>query len=82
MALSQLAAAKQRPVGRCQVCIALVELPSDEAAALRQMLADPAWRYTELSDALAADKDYPLHINGDVLGKHARGKCAGGEKLR
>lgn len=83
MALSRLAATKERPVeGRCQVCAALAMLPPQEAEAFRSMLADPTWRYTELSAALAADEDTPLNIHADILGKHARGVCAAGEKLR
>ena len=66
----------------CEVCQALASLPADEAKALRGHLANPAWRYTELSDALAADNDSPLDLPSFVLSRHARGKCAAREKLR
>lgn len=66
----------------CTVCQALDALPEAEAAALRKLLADPAWRYQALSEALAADPDNPLEILADTLSRHARGQCARREKLR
>ncbi len=66
----------------CSVCDALATLPPKEADALRGLLADPAWRYSELSDALAADPDTPLIISGNTLSRHARGRCSAREKLR
>jgi hypothetical protein len=67
---------------RCLVCVALASLPPTEAKALRGHLSNPAWRYTELSDALAADSDTPLDLKPFVLARHARGECAAGERLR
>lgn len=66
----------------CTVCLALANLPLEEADALRQLLADPAWRYTELSDRLASDPDTPLDIPHSTLARHAKGRCAAREKLR
>ncbi len=84
MAISDLSQPSTR-VNRgpmCEVCQALATLPPDEADALRGHLANPAWRYTELSDALAGDKDSPLDLPSFVLSRHARGKCAARERLR
>lgn len=66
----------------CTVCAALSSLPDAEAAALRQLLADPAWRYTELADRLAEDPDTPLLIPHGTLARHAKGRCSAREKLR
>lgn len=66
----------------CTVCAALARLSDDEAAALRALLADPAWRYTELSDRLLADPDTPLDIPHSTLARHAKGRCLAREKLR
>ena len=71
-----------RPGPSCAVCMALETLPPDEAGALRTLLANPAWRYTELSDRLAADPDNPLDINDQTLSRHAKGRCAARERLR
>jgi hypothetical protein len=83
MAISRLAKPTTVNRGpRCLVCLTLAGLTPDDAKALRAHLADPAWRYTELSDALAADKDTPLDIKPFILARHARGECAAGERLR
>jgi hypothetical protein len=66
----------------CHVCIELGRLPKVEAEALRKHLANPEWRYTELSDALAGDKDTPLDLPAFVLSRHARGQCAARDRLR
>ena len=66
----------------CSVCKALADLPDTEAAALRQLLADPRWRYSELSDRLEADPDTPLRIHSGTLARHARGHCSARERLR
>lgn len=63
----------------CAVCNLLGTLEDGEAAALRRLLSDPLWRYTALSEALAAEgHKIPAH----TLARHARGTCAAGEKLR
>lgn len=80
MAIADLAAPSTRSKGpTCSVCLALDTLPDDEAAALRRLLSDRGWRYTELSDALATQG---LVLGAHVLARHARGQCQGAEKLR
>lgn len=66
----------------CLVCIALDNLSEADAAALRGHLANKAWRYTELSEALRADPDTPLDLPAHCLARHARGQCAAREQLR
>lgn len=83
MAISKLTPARTRVNGpACGVCSALAALAPKEAAALRAHLANPEWRYTELSAALAADQDTPLDLPDFVLSNHARGRCSAREKLR
>ena len=84
MAISDIAArTNTRSLWRtCLVCDALDNLPAQEAASLRSLLADPGWRYTELSEAIAQDEDYPLSLPPDTLSRHARGQCSAREKLR
>ncbi len=82
MALSKLASGERPAPRKCQVCVALADLPPKEAAALKNLLADPQWRYDKLSEALADDEDYPLNIHPDKLGKHARGNCGARDRLR
>lgn len=85
MAISDLAqtpATKAVKGPACTVCTALASLPESEAAGLRKLLADPDWRYTELSDRLALDEDYPLEIPHGTLARHAKGRCSAREKLR
>lgn len=64
---------------QCYVCNSLASLPAPEAAALRSLLADPAWRYQELSDRLAEEG---LELSANSLSRHARGRCAAREKMR
>jgi hypothetical protein len=66
----------------CLVCVALENLSKADATALRGHLANKAWRYTELSDALRADPDTPLDLPPHCLARHARGHCAAREQLR
>lgn len=85
MAISDIlndAATKATKGPSCTVCLALDSLPVDEATALRSLLADPAWRYTELADRLAEDPDTPLVIPHGTLARHAKGRCSAREKLR
>lgn len=63
----------------CYVCNSLASLPQTEADALRGLLADPAWRYQELSDRLAAEG---LELSANSLSRHARGRCAAKAKMR
>ncbi len=63
----------------CGVCITLAELDDTEANALRGLLADRGWRYTELSDRLAVEG---YKLPAFTLARHARGQCSAGEKLR
>lgn len=84
MAITDLAKAVERnvPWRTCTVCYELGDLPPAQAAALRSLLANPAVRYTELSQALAADQDFPLRIKAGALARHARGGCDADEALR
>jgi hypothetical protein len=84
VAISDLAkaVADKTPWQTCAVCHAITTLPDAQAAALRELLANPSVRYRELSAALAADQDYPLTLRDDTLSRHARGECAAREKLR
>jgi len=82
MALSDIAAtAPATPWRTCAVCHALSTIPDAEAAGLRSLLAS-GMRYTEMSEALAADDDTPLQLPPDTLSRHARGRCEAREKLR
>lgn len=83
MAITELSLPSRSNKGpTCEVCKALAALDPAEADALRSHLANPGWRYTELSDALAADKDTPLDLPPFSLARHARGQCAARERLR
>jgi hypothetical protein len=85
MAISDLAnqpKSSDLPWRVCQVCHALATIPDGEAAALRGLLSDPAWRYTEIRDAVAADPDTPLLFHEDALARHAKGRCEARERLR
>lgn len=72
----------RRPGPVCSVCNTLASLPAEEADAFRALLADTRWRYTELSEALKQDPDYPIEIEPSMLSWHARGRCAAKERLR
>jgi hypothetical protein len=63
----------------CNVCNTLASLDESEADALRSLLADPSWRYQELSDRLAAEG---VTLSYQSLSRHARGRCLAREKLR
>ena len=84
MAITDLAREADQgiPWQTCATCYALTMLPPDQADALRELLANPTLRYSELAEALAADEDYPLKIRADTLSRHARGGCGAREKLR
>lgn len=83
MAISELVQPGQTNRGpTCLVCVALANLSPKDAKALRGHLANKAWRFTELSDALAADPDTPLDLKPFILARHARGQCAARERLR
>lgn len=87
MALTDIAQAvsEQKPRGgppRCNVCNALADLPAKQSAALLSLLANPNVRYVALSEALAADEDYPLNLHYESLRRHARGRCAARTLLR
>lgn len=85
MAIGDIAASKPTAAVKgppCSVCQALETLPVGEAVALRALLADKTWRYTELAERLAADPDTPLDIPHGTLARHAKGRCAARDKLR
>lgn len=63
----------------CTVCRLLDTLPPVEAGALRKLLSDPLWRYSDLSDALAEEGH---KIKAFTLARHARGQCSAGDRLR
>jgi hypothetical protein len=82
VAISDLAASQpgQLPKGpTCGVCITLDHLDDIEAAALRSLLANKGWRYTELSERLTAEG---INLPAFVLSRHARGQCQANDKLR
>jgi hypothetical protein len=82
MALASLTPSRPAKGPTCEVCKALAAISEAEAKALRGHLANPAWRYTELSDALASDEDTPLNLPAFSLARHARGQCQARERLR
>lgn len=84
MAITDLAQAADQgiPWRTCATCHALTTLPADQAAAFRELLANPLVRYKTLADALATDPDYPLEIPWANLSRHARGDCDARENLR
>lgn len=82
MALAKLTPSRGTKGPTCEVCKALAAISPAEAKALRGHLANPEWRYSELSDALAGDKDTPLNIPSFSLARHARGQCQARERLR
>ena len=80
MAISDITAqAKIRKGPPCSVCEVLGSLPQPEADALRELLADPTWRYTTLSQDLLAEG---IDLAPFVLSRHARGACVARERLR
>lgn len=82
MAISDIGTSKPTtytPGPTCTVCSALASLTDSEADALRGLLADPMWRYQELSDRLAGEG---LNLSYQSLSRHARGRCMAREKLR
>ena len=82
MAISDITADKKGtgPKGPpCTVCATLAALDTVDAQALRTLLADPAWRYQELSDRLAEEG---VDLPAFSLSRHARGRCMAREKLR
>lgn len=69
----------------CSVCQALSELPADDAAGLRAMLADKRRRFSEIAELVGADPDTPQWVRNIAHGtyrRHARGQCSAREVLR
>jgi hypothetical protein len=69
----------------CTVCLALAELPKASATALRAGLSNPHWRFSQIAEEVASDKDAPewvRNIQPGVYRRHARGECAAREKMR
>ena len=82
MAISDLCASGAPTVSKgpaCTVCQLLNELSDTEATALRNLLADPLWRYSALSEALKAEG---YNVAAFTLARHARGQCSAGVKCR
>lgn len=79
MAIADLTPTKPSKGPTCAVCAALATLEPADAEAMRGHLANPEWRYTELSEAL---RDEGVDLPGFSLSNHARGRCAAREKLR
>lgn len=79
MGIAQLQPSKPKKGPTCEVCVVLERLPDDEATALRGHLANPQWRYTALSEALATQG---LELPGFSLSRHARGQCGAKDRLR
>lgn len=85
MAISELAQqtpTKAIPGPSCEVCKELARIEPTEAEGLLSLLANPAWRYSELSERLREDEDTPLDLSPNSLARHARGGCAARVKLR
>ena len=83
MALSDLAErADTTPWRTCVACHALDNAAPEQAKLLRELLANPAVRYTALSTELASDPEWLLDIDPQTLARHARGHCSAREKLR
>lgn len=80
--LADLAAATGPGWRECQVCHALADLPTDKATLLRQLLASPMIRYSDLSHELSTDPDWQIDIDPGTLSRHARGRCSAREQLR
>lgn len=80
MAIADLSRPGRTPKGpTCEVCRVLADLDPSEADALRGHLGNPAWRYQQLSDALASEA---INLPAFSLARHARGQCAAKEKIR
>lgn len=80
MAIADIKAPEAAQKGpSCTVCTVLNGLSGPEAQALRDLLADPAWRYQELADRLS---DEGVELAPFSLSRHARGRCQAREKLR
>lgn len=74
MSLSDRLAAYEKPLvgGRCTVCSLIDSLPEDEAKALSDALADPAFSNAGLSRVL---KEEGYQVGGSTLGRHRRQEC-------
>lgn len=74
MSLSDRLAAYEKPPvgGRCTVCSLLDQLPEDEAKALNDALADPAFSNAGLSRVL---KEEGYRIGDSTIGRHRRQEC-------
>lgn len=70
------------PWRTCTTCHALDGLDKKKAAILRDLLANPTVRYSELSDELRTDPDWQLDVPRHALARHARGECDARERLR
>ena len=79
MSIASLSPTKGKKGPTCTVCRELARLEPKEAAALRSHMANPEWRFTELSDELF---NMNIDLSAPNLARHARGHCAAREKLR
>lgn len=92
MAISKLAKTEPPRTEKgpnCTVCRALDEMPKAEADGLRAMLADPAWSFKAITEAIRDDPDphpdvpaYVREIAHQTFGRHATGGCSARLRLR
>jgi hypothetical protein len=78
-----LAAQTQRPGPSCSVGALLERLPPDDAAYLREKLADPNTPTAKLSRALADENfmgQYAVKIQAQTLRRHHNGNCSCGTR--
>ena len=84
MALQNVAAslvANSAPHQTCATCHALGGMSPEDAATLRELLANRSVRFRALAIALAEDPDSPS-VPWEALSRHARGLCSARERLR
>lgn len=77
--LGPATAVKGPPCGVTQLLERLDRDSPDDAATLREWLANPEIRYSVISDALAEDGH---RLQADTLSRHCRGRCLCKGKLR
>lgn len=66
----------------CTVCAFISSLTDKEAAALNELLSDPAVRYSTLAESISDDPDYDVRFDAGTISRHVRGRCSARQKLR